>query len=731
MNNKFKIFSLISLIGFLALTVGVYSVLAAHNATVTAIPAYAKASTLTPYTINVANPGGAAPINQVVITKPTGYGDITSCGTPSGWTPVLTVNDCTYTGSTIAASANQDFIVTLTTAAATGSTYAWTVVTTDNVAATDSDSPTSKVDAATPITATVTAPANVARYKSGAVPATFTGVFADDASGLGLPINSGTIYIKDVTADKYWTGAAWSLAAASVTWLSTTHAATTDATSSTWTKSASIPANGNYTDGHTYEVVAKAVDNAGNEFTGTPITFVFDTTSPSISSVAWSDVSGDKHINGTDRVIITFSESMDTSTVVVGALNAGLGLSANTFGTVGNGLTIGWTSSNTVLTVTLGTDTTIVSGDTVNPAITVLDVAGNTDNSTATAITDNLAPVLAESAVITGYSYTPSYTFTTSEVGTISYTGDCSSATTSATVGSNTIVYTTLVAGTHYHCNVIVTDAVGNASIPLHVTTFTVGNTSQGSGDAGLTTTTTTVTDTTPPTNTSIVVNSGAALTTSANVTLALGATSATQMMISNDSSFVGASWETYATSKSWTLTTGNGSKTVYAKFRDSALNVSAVVSDAITYSPEASSQTANTPATTGIAGLNLPYANPTTASETAANKTALISYIISLLQAKQTATTVSGLPNGFQFTTTLKQGITGNDIKYLQLFLNSDSSTAIGNSGKETSYFGAMTKIAVGKFQLKYGLVAGTSDSGYGIVGPKTRAKINSLLGL
>ncbi len=726
MNNKFKIFSLISLIGFLALTVGVYSVLAAHNATVTAIPAYAKASTLIPYTINVANPGGAAPINQVVITKPTGYGDITSCGTPSGWTPVLTVNDCTYTGSTIAASANQDFIVTLTTAAATGSTYAWTVVTTDNVAATDSDSPTSKVDAATPITATVTAPANVARYKSGAVPATFTGVFADDASGLGLPINSGTIYIKDVTADKYWTGAAWSLAAASVTWLSTTHAATTDATSSTWTKSTSIPANGNYTDGHTYEVAAKAVDNAGNEFTGTPVSFVFDTTSPSISSVVWNDVSGDKHINGTDQVIITFSEAMDTSTVVLGNLATDIVLSTHSFGTTG--LAIGWASSNTVLAITLGTDTTIVSGDTINPANTVLDVAGNADASTATAIIDNLAPALAESTAITGYSYTPSYTFTASEDGTISYTGDCSSATTSATAGSNTIVYTTLVAGTHYHCNVIVTDAVGNASTPLHVTTFIVGNTSQGSGDAGLTTTTTTVTDTTPPTNTSIVVNNGAALTTSVNVTLTLGATDAAQMMISNDASFVGATWETYATSKAWTLIAGNGSKTVYAKFRDSALNVSSAVSDMITYSPEASTQTANTPATTGITGLNLPYANPTTASEIAANRTALISFIITLIQARQT-TTVSSIPTGFQFNTTLKQGMTGNDVKYLQVFLNSDTSTSIGNSGKETSYFGNATKAAVGKFQIKYGLVAGTSDPAYGLVGPKTRAKINSLL--
>ncbi len=106
-----------------------------------------------------------------------------------------------------------------------------------------------------------------------------------------------------------------------------------------------------------------------------------------------------------------------------------------------------------------------------------------------------------------------------------------------------------------------------------------------------------------------------------------------------------------------------------------------------------------------------------------------MISFIVTLLQSRQTTTTVSSIPTGFQFNTTLKQGMTGNDVKYLQVFLNFDTSTSIGNSGKETSYFGNATKAAVGKFQIKYGLVTGTSDPAYGLVGPKTRAQINSLL--
>ncbi len=69
---------------------------------------------------------------------------------------------------------------------------------------------------------------------------------------------------------------------------------------------------------------------------------------------------------------------------------------------------------------------------------------------------------------------TPDYTFTTNEAGTISYGGDCSSITTSASLGSNTITFSALTVGVYSNCTLIVTDEVGNISNSLTITTFTI-----------------------------------------------------------------------------------------------------------------------------------------------------------------------------------------------------------------------------------------------------------------
>jgi LmbE family N-acetylglucosaminyl deacetylase len=78
--------------------------------------------------------------------------------------------------------------------------------------------------------------------------------------------------------------------------------------------------------------------------------------------------------------------------------------------------------------------------------------------------------------------------------------------------------------------------------------------------------------DMTPPSGT-MLIDSDNTYTTSTAVTLTSTVTGAADMRFSNDGSTWSA-WETYTTTKAWDLTTGDGLKTVYAQYRDVALNV-------------------------------------------------------------------------------------------------------------------------------------------------------------
>ena len=121
-----------------------------------------------------------------------------------------------------------------------------------------------------------------------------------------------------------------------------------------------------------------------------------------------------------------------------------------------------------------------------------------------------------------------------------------------------------------------------------------------GSGSPPVTTTTipstTTINpnDTTPPTGT-VIINNGLSVTNSQNVILTLYAndggtelTKAGLMTFSNDNQ----EWsdpEPYTAEKFWTLSAGEGSKTVYVKFRDAAGNwMAGTAQDQIIYDESA-----------------------------------------------------------------------------------------------------------------------------------------------
>jgi hypothetical protein len=227
--------------------------------------------------------------------------------------------------------------------------------------------------------------------------------------------------------------------------------------------------------------------------------------------------------------------------------------------------------------------------------------------------------------------------------------------------------------------------------------------------------------DTTPPSATSISINAGALTASSLSATLTLAATDATQMLISNDAGFAGATWETYAVSKAWTLTAGDGVKTVYAKFQDAAGNMSTAVSDMIAVSgtgtiaplviipaPTQGCSGGNLYNTsTGLlcvnnAGAQIPgCGNRTTGFSTSGAGSCIGNRVI-------TGTTTYNLG-----TVTLKNGSKGAAVMELQRLLNQVLSLGLVVDGK----LGPKTIAVIKTWQKNHNLVAD------GLVGKLTKA--------
>ena len=105
-------------------------------------------------------------------------------------------------------------------------------------------------------------------------------------------------------------------------------------------------------------------------------------------------------------------------------------------------------------------------------SLTVISCGEEKEEST----TDTTAPVIAEVVAVTTPTTdsTPDYTFSSTESGTITYGGSCSSNTTSAISGNNTITLVSLSRGTYSDCTLTVRDDVGNLSRILTLSSFSV-----------------------------------------------------------------------------------------------------------------------------------------------------------------------------------------------------------------------------------------------------------------
>ncbi len=180
--------------------------------------------------------------------------------------------------------------------------------------------------------------------------------------------------------------------------------------------------------------------------------FTVDTTAPTIEEVTavttpTSDITPDYTFSSTEAGTITYGGSCSSST------------------------TSAISGNNTITLVSLSERTYS------NCTITVTDSAGNISNSlTITSfIVDATAATLVEVTAVTNPTYdtTPDYTFSSSEAGTITYGGSCSSSTTSATTDNNTITLDPLSGGTYSDCTITVTDTAGNA-VTKNMSSFSV-----------------------------------------------------------------------------------------------------------------------------------------------------------------------------------------------------------------------------------------------------------------
>lgn len=246
----------------------------------------------------------------------------------------------------------------------------------------------------------------------------------------------------------------------------------------------------------------------------------------------------------------------------------------------------------------------------------------------------------------------------------------------------------------------------------------------------------------------SLVINQGAATTQSREVTLNLKAGNVSFMSISNDDLFLG-SLEAYATTKTWTLTEGDGVKTVYVKFVSPDGVNSGVVSNTIaleTFVPVVPLPVAEKEAPVveeaSSAEKAVEEASPSVQEKPISEMTTdeikvKIAEILAQIESLRGQLTTGVSCAITSFDRNLKQGMSGDDVKCLQIILNSSADTKItligeGSVGKETTYFGSLTKAAAIKFQEKYAseiLIPSGLNKGTGFIFSATRAKLNKLL--
>ncbi len=346
-----------------------------------------------------------------------------------------------------------------------------------------------------------------------------------------------------------------------------------------------VAGSGSYTTGTSGQTLAdgsyywrvKTIDNSSasssySTANSGAIAFKVDTTSPSgPSSVASSDHSTSTY-NSDNTVTITWTAATDAASGVSGY--------SYIFDTTAN--TIPNTSQDIGMVTTI-TSSAVSDGNAHYFHIRVIDNVGNVGTTVHSGpyYIDTTAPSVpgtpstttptndttltwswtASSDVTSGLAATP-YTLQWSQSSSFS------SSVSSTTATTNSFTHVTPLTDGYWYFRVKATDLAGNES----------SNSSHGSAQI----------NTGAPTGT-INISSGAGYTNTRSVTLTLSASSGffsntadIQMKISNLPDLSDGSYEAFSSSKLWTLTTSDGTKTVYVQFKDTTGNESGAYTDTI-----------------------------------------------------------------------------------------------------------------------------------------------------
>jgi len=324
-------------------------------------------------------------------------------------------------------------------------------------------------------------------------------------------------------------------------------------------------------------VSVRFTDSAGNVSVVYSDTITLDTTPP---AVAINAVTTPTNVN---------SQTI-TGTVEAGAT---VNVATDTAASDGAATVTGTTWSYTITGLVEGAN---------NITVTATDAAGNSASASSGITLDTAPPAVAINAVTTPTNVSSQTITGTVEAGaTVNVATDTTASDGAATVTGTTWSYTItgLVEGAN-NITVTATDAAGNSATTTSSITY----------------------DATAPTG-SIVINAGVAYTNTALVTLTLSAADVnvvSEMRFSND----GTIWSTpeaYGTSKAWGLSAGDGVKTVYVQYQDSAGNWSTAFSDAIILDTAAPVTTAS------VSGAGGPYIRTQSVALSASDATATTIY--------------------------------------------------------------------------------------------------------